>query len=224
MGHDESSLTESRTLESLYINPMLEVLQSMNPTTPFVTSPTKNGVWDTEPAKPLYFFIDLKTSGHETFQAVIDALSPLREKEYLTTVKDSRKLTYGPITVIGTGGTPFDMVAPVADRDYFFDAPLESLNEREYKNIDHLVSPIASTDFLAAVGAVNRDTDPVLDDGQLEALRSQISTAKERGIGARYWNAPEYPVRKRNLVWRALLNEGVALLNVDDLDAATGFF
>jgi hypothetical protein len=35
--------------------------------------------------------------------------SPLREKGYLTTVKDGNNVTNGPVTVIGTGETPFDM-------------------------------------------------------------------------------------------------------------------
>lgn len=41
VGHDESSLTEERTLESLYINPILDTLKRQNPTTKFVTSKTK---------------------------------------------------------------------------------------------------------------------------------------------------------------------------------------
>lgn len=40
-GHDESSLTEERTLESLYINPILDVLKRQNPMTRFVSSKTK---------------------------------------------------------------------------------------------------------------------------------------------------------------------------------------
>lgn len=116
------------------------------------------------------------------------------------------------------------MVKSVSTRDYFFDAPLEALDKPEYKGITDIVSPIASTDFKAAIGTVESDEMPVLSDGQMNRLRSQVDRAKKRGIGARYWNAPDWPVRKRNLVWRTLLNEGVALLNVDDLDAVTGFF
>lgn len=40
VGHDTSSLTEERTLESLYINPILDVLKRQNPRSRFVTSPT----------------------------------------------------------------------------------------------------------------------------------------------------------------------------------------
>ncbi|KAJ5597004.1 hypothetical protein N7450_003462 [Penicillium hetheringtonii] len=206
VGHDESSLTYERTLENLYINPILDVLDRQNPDSPFLTAPTKNGVWDTDTTQTLYFFIDVKTSGHETFQAVIKALEPLRRKGYLTTLKGGKTVETGP------------------DRDYFFDAPLASLSEAKYAKVDHTVSPIASTNFVAAVGQVTIDTEPVLRDDQLKALRAQISLAKQRGIGARYWNTPNWPVRQRNLVWRTLLQEGVGLLNADDLDAVTSFF
>ncbi|KAH2314991.1 hypothetical protein KXV92_006722 [Aspergillus fumigatus] len=225
VGHDTSSLTEERTLESLYINPILDVLKRQNPRSRFVTSPTNNGVFDTSVSQTLYLFIDAKTDGHETFKAVIDALEPLRKHGYLTTLKNNRTITNGPITVIGTGNTPYDMVAPVANRDYFFDAHLESLNEPENAGITDLISPIASTSFARAIGTVSEgDSEAILTEKQLSTLRSQIATAKERGIGARYWETPSYPIRTRNSVWRTLLKEGVALLNADDLEAAAGYF
>ncbi|KAJ5182558.1 hypothetical protein N7492_000174 [Penicillium capsulatum] len=224
VGHDQSALTEDRTLEALYINPILDVLERQNPDSPFVTTPTKNGVWDTVPEQTLYFFIDVKTEGYETFKAVIEALEPLREKGYLTTLKDGKTLSNGPVTIIGTGETPLDMVAPVKDRDYFFDAPLANLNNPKYAHIDGFVSPVASTDFQATVGKMITDTEPILNDDQLRAIRDQIAIANKRGIGARYWNTPYFPIRRRNLVWRLLLREGVILLNADDLDAVTAYF
>lgn len=166
----------------------------------------------------------MKTSGPETFQAVIEALKPLRQKGYLTTVKDGETITNGAVTVIGTGETPLDMVAPVKDRDYFFDAPLATLNDPKYSDITGVVSPIASTDFEEAVGKITIDNDPILNEDQLSTLRDQIATAKKRGIGARYWNTPYWPIRQRNLVWRTLLREGVMLLNADDLEAVTKEF
>ncbi|KAJ5113921.1 hypothetical protein N7456_002455 [Penicillium angulare] len=224
VGHHESALTVDRTLESLYINPILDVLDRQNPKTPFVTKPTKNGVWDTNAEQTLYFFIDVKTSGPETFKAVIEALEPLREKGYLTKLTGGNKLEYGPVTIIGTGDTPLDMVTSVSDRDYFFDAPLAALNDPKYADIDGYVSPIASTDFEAAVGKVTTDTEPIFPIVKLQILHDQIATANERGIGARYWNTPNWPIRTRNLVWRTLLNEGVTLLNADDLDAVASYF
>ncbi|KAL4805957.1 histone acetylation protein-domain-containing protein [Aspergillus unguis] len=152
VGHDESSLTKDRTFESLYVNPIADVLERQNPKSRFLTAPTNNGVFDTTTDQTLYLWVDAKTSGPETFKAVIAALEPLRQKGYLTSVKNNETLTQGPVTVIGTGNTPYDMVGPVANRDYFYDAPLATLNSSENANITPLISPIASTDFNAAVG------------------------------------------------------------------------
>lgn len=154
---------------------------------------------------------------------MVKALEPLRKKGFLTTFKEG-KITYGPVTVIGTGETPLEMVASIPDRDYFYDAPLADLDDPLYTNLNGTISPIASTNFLTAIGEITVDTDPILTDQQLKALRGQIALAKSRGIGARYWNTPYFPIRTRNLVWRTLLREGVTLLNADDLDAVAANF
>lgn len=184
-----------------------------------------SGVFDTSREQTLYFFIDVKTSGPETFKAVISALEPLREKGYLTTLQNNKTVVPGPVTIIGTGNTPLDMVGPIADRDYFFDAPLDKLNDSPYEDVTSLVAPIASTSFQETVGGVTSDAGRmVLSDEQIKALRKQVQTASARGIGARYWETPYFPIRTRNVVWRVLLREGVKLLNADDLDAVADFF
>lgn len=177
-------------------------------------------MFDTTRSQTLYFFIDVKTDGAKTWPYVIEALKPLREANYLTTVKDNKTLVPGPVTVIGTGNTPLNLVGPIENRDYFIDSPLDALDGSEFTN---LISPIASTSFNAAVGPIIPDGNP-LTKAQLSVLKKQISIAKQKGIGARYWDTPFWPIRRRNDVWRLLIDEGVALLNVDDLQAAKEFF
>lgn len=41
VGHDTSSLTANRTFQTLYINPLVEVLTLQNPTSPFVLEKTR---------------------------------------------------------------------------------------------------------------------------------------------------------------------------------------
>lgn len=78
VGHEQSALTNARTFESLYINPILSVLQAQNPSnSSFVTSKTHNGVFDTSSGQTLYLFVDVKTDGAETWPYVVKALEPL---------------------------------------------------------------------------------------------------------------------------------------------------
>ncbi|ODH51054.1 hypothetical protein GX48_02839 [Paracoccidioides brasiliensis] len=251
VGHDQSSLTRSRTLQSLYIDPIMDVLRRQNPHNPYLSEETRNGVYDADPSQTLYLFIDVKTSGPKTWPHVIAALEPLRHANYLTTLRNNDTLIPGPVTVIGTGNTPLNLVGPVSDRDYFYDGPLADLDKEWFEDITKFVSPIASTNLEYAIGdgggRGDRRAIPLwapgegyqegngkgkgkgmemewLNSEQLEKLRGQIEAAKKKGIGARYWGTPGWPVRVRNEVWRMLLREGVALVNADDLDGVQGYF
>lgn len=77
VGHERGALTSARTFESLYINPILDVLHRQNPASPFLTSVTHNGVFDTNGAQTLYLFVDVKTDGPMTWPYVVKALQPL---------------------------------------------------------------------------------------------------------------------------------------------------
>jgi len=180
----------------------------------------QNGVFDTSSGQTLYFFIDLKTSADETWPAVLEALEPLRSGDWLTTY-DGTNLRKNPVTVIGTGNTQLSDVLASSPRDVFFDAPLADLNDSKYADLTANESPIASTNFASSFGEVRKRE---FNDTQLETLRSQLDMAHEKGIMARYWNQPAYPIGTRNAVWRILWDEGVDLLNVDDLAAAAAFW
>lgn len=218
VGHEMSALTTARTFDSLYIQPILSVLSRENPSTEFVTSKTKNGVFDTNPGQTLYLFVDVKTAGSTTFPEVIKALQPLRDGGWLTTYNGTA-VTPGAVTVIGTGNTPLDQVQGVDNRDYFYDAPLSLLGST-FSYITADVSPIASTDFTAVFGIINGTT---FNSTQLALLDSQIKTAKSKGIAPRYWDTPDWPIATRNAVWSILVEHGTGLVNADDLAHAAGF-
>ncbi|MCJ1230900.1 hypothetical protein MMC12_007574 [Toensbergia leucococca] len=218
VGHEESALTEVRTFQSLYINPILDVLTRENPNSSFVTSQTHNGVFDGYSSQTLYLWVDVKTPGETTWPSVVSALTPLLDGGWLSRV-DGNSIIPGAVTVIGTGNTPLDQIQPVPDRYYFYDAPIPYLNTT-FSNITNLVSPIASTDFASQFGTINGTG---FNNTQLALLRSQIAVAKSKGIGTRYWELPAWPISTRNAVWKTLVDEGVALINADDLVAAAGF-
>lgn len=187
--------------------------------TEFSTGQTFNGVFDTSSDQTLYFFIDLKTAGPETWPAVLTALEPLRKAGYLSTY-DGTTFTSKPVTVIGTGNTPIWLVQSAVPRDAFYDAPLALLGS-DFSNITANDSPIASTDFEASFGEVRTES---LNETQLETLHDQLKAAHDKGIKVRYWNQPQFPIGTRNAVWRMLYNEGADFINVDDLEGAAGFW
>ncbi|RMZ84010.1 hypothetical protein DV737_g1404, partial [Chaetothyriales sp. CBS 132003] len=218
VGHSLSALTTARTFHSLYIGPILDTLQRQNPTTKFVSAGTKNGVFDGFSGQTLYLFVDVKTDGATTWPEVIKALQPLRDAGYLTSF-DGTSVSSGAITVVGTGNTPLDQIEGVAPRDYFFDANLAELTTTQ-SGLNSTISPIASVQFSAYIGSINGTT---FSDEQIATVREYLAEASARGIGGRFWDTPAWPISKRNAVWATLLEEGVALLNADNLYEAAGF-
>lgn len=180
----------------------------------------QNGVFDTSSSQTLFFFIDLKTAADETWPAVLSALEPLRRGDWLTTY-DGQSLRRNPVTVIGTGNTQLSDVQKYLPRDVFYDAPLAQLNSSQFDSLTMYEAPTASTNFAASFGEVRKRE---FSESQLQTLREQLDIAHEKGIMARYWNQPNYPIGTRNAVWRILWDEGIDLINVDDLKGAAEFW
>ena len=133
VGHSVASLTRNRTLDSLYIKPLLGILSQQNPRSTMLSDNTSqpHGVFDTDPEQSLILLIDFKTSGSVLWPHVQSALQPLREKNYMTRFNGTN-IIRGPITVVGTGNTPFDLVSSEETNphhDVFFDAPLNEMYE-----------------------------------------------------------------------------------------------
>lgn len=237
VGHSKSSLTKKRTFRSLYVNPLVELLDSMNPTTDFADT-SGHGVFDEVPEQTLVLLIDFKTDGEELFPIVQKQLQPLRQKDYLSHW-DGQTFISRAVTVVGTGNAPFDMlIANTTYRDIFFDAPIDLFYDGAASStliprgqggtgtahttpdsFNASNSYYASVSFDSSIGLPYGD----LSFRQLEMLRGQIKGAHDRGLKARYWETPAWPTSLRNHVWQVLMDEGADMLNVDDLEAAAKF-
>jgi hypothetical protein len=128
VGHNTASLTRNRTFTSLYIDPIVRILEDQNPSTPFYNG-TSHGVFDVDPGQSLTLLVDVKTGGVETWPWVVAQLQPLRERGWLSFVEND-ELHMRQVTVVGTGNTPFDLLTlNTTYRDTFFDAPLDMMWE-----------------------------------------------------------------------------------------------
>ena len=213
VGHDLAALQPSRTFPSLYVNPIVEILQRQNPSTAFYQG-SRRGVFDADPDQTLTLLVDVKTDGETTWPWVVEQLEPLRSRGWLTTF-DNGELKLGPVTVVGSGNTPFDqIVANDTYRDVFYDVPLDRLPDSNFNTTN---SWYASVSLKEAVGQVWLDG---FNPDQLRTVKTQIQAAHEQGLKVRYWELPSWPISIRNHIWSLLVQEGVDLLNVDDLRGA----
>lgn len=245
VGHDTASLTRNRTFTALYVDPLVDILTRNNPHTPFYNG-SRNGVFDVDPDQTLVLMVDIKTDGHETFPFVMRQLEPLRKRDWLTYVEGT-EIHFRPITVVGTGNTPFDLILQNPDhREIFFDAPLDEMYEpselesassaslsdlsslsanssssmprKGWTTYNATNSYYTSTPFGQSIGKVWRGR---LTHQQLEKIRGHIRGAHRRSLKVRYWDLPAWPIGIRNYVWDVLVREGIDMLNVDDLRGGT---
>lgn len=223
VGHTAGSLTHARSLKSLYIDLLINILTHQNNHSTILSNNKTNsiphGVFDTNTSTSLTLLIDIKTAGPATFAAVQAQLEPLRSRGWLTYFNGSAIIP-GPITVVGSGNTPFDFITKnTTYRDIFYDAPLDAFfGESAPKNTTLYTkenSYYASVSFSKAVGKLWKGT---LRPEQVRVIQGQVEAARERGLKARYWDTPAWPVGRREHVWDVLVREGVGILGVDDLE------
>lgn len=197
VGHRQSTLSHLRTFDSLYVQPLLSVLIRQNPVNEFVTGgPTKNGVYDHSANQTLHLVIDVKTDPYETWPYILRALQPLRERGFLATLNGTT-VTPGPVTVIGTGLTPLNLVQRYNPRDFFWDAPLGELNTTTYSNLYSDVAVLATASFPHEFGDVRL---PYMNFTQQNIPKQQVQFAHARGIKVRYLLQPNWPIATRNSI------------------------
>lgn len=237
VGHNTNALTQNNTFRSMYVDPLVAMLDHKNDRSEFATpSTSKNGVFDTQPSQTLVLLVDFKNDGHDIFPVVSQQISALRDKGYLTYF-DGTSVVSGAITVVATGNAPFDLItANSTYRDIFFDAPLDKLDDASSStttpkrdgqgtvgttpssHFDSTNSYYASVNFGSSIGWLWFGH---FSEAQLQKVRTQIHAAEQRGLKSRYWSAPKWPIGLRNRVWNVLVEEGVGYLNGDDLKGMT---
>ena len=178
IGHRHSSLTADRTLASLYIQPLSEILRNLNP-----GNTTSTGIFETNSDQTLVLLIDFKSNGTQLWPLVNAQLEPLRRDGWLRHWNGvSGEITPGPLTVVATGNAPYDLVvANQTSRDIFFDAPLDDVSSNLYNSTN---SYYASAKLSKAVGS------PVFGHfkaGSMRAMTTQIEEAKKKELVSRYW-------------------------------------
>ncbi|KAH9898022.1 hypothetical protein C8Q73DRAFT_663847 [Cubamyces lactineus] len=221
VGHQLASLTPERTLDALYIQPLLMIIQKKCSFNVFaVNCLSPNGLFDMASDVPLQLLIDVKTDGPEALPVILEALQPLREAGYLTTFSDG-KLNVSVITVVGSGNAPLEQIEALSPRDFFFDAPLTQLTDQSLNtNWNATLSPLASANYSTAVGWNGTGT---IAENQMANITRFVGDAHARGIKARFFDIPAWPIYVRDNIWKVLLDGGVDWLNADDLAAAAAF-
>lgn len=196
VAHDPTDLDPTRTLESLYLEPLAARVRANHGSV--------YRRWHGE----FQLLIDIKTEGSSTY---LELDRRLRRYRHLFTTYAHGKVRRSAVTAVISG----DRAARVPMeaqrvRRAFYDGRLADLGTAAPASFIPLISDNWSLNFTwQGVGPI--------PPAERQKLRGIVSAAHKRGQRVRFWATPDLAGPQRDAVWGELLAAGVDHLNTDDL-------
>ncbi|WP_185282994.1 hypothetical protein [Hymenobacter sp. NBH84] len=187
VGHERAALHPSRTLQSLYLDPLRQL----------------NGQFYTKPAE-LWLYVDFKNDGPATYARLHQILS--RYRNMLSTPQQPRP---SGVRVILTGGYPRQQILADPNRLVFLDGQLTDLQPELAANIPAVNGNWKKTFQWDGVGPM-----PAAEAARLRQLNNH---AVRSGQKIRFWDLPAATAAQRQAVWRELLRYPALLVGADEL-------
>ncbi|MEX2982831.1 phosphatidylinositol-specific phospholipase C/glycerophosphodiester phosphodiesterase family protein [Streptomyces sp. C36] len=201
VGHDASDLDPARTLEALYLDPLLRRVRA------------QHGRVYAGYDLTLQLLIDIKSEGQATYRALSRHLRPYRA---MLSVCSGGRVRRGAVAAVVSGdrGARIPMEAERV-RYAFYDGRLADLGGAPAS-----FAPLVSdnwTQYFTWQGA------GPMPERERETLIRIVTTARSEGRKVRFWATPDRPGPEREALWRELLAAGVDYLNTDDLAGLEAF-
>jgi hypothetical protein len=193
VGHSREELQPGKTLESLYLKPLQQLLDR------------EKKLYQTKSA--LYLYIDFKTDGPATYSQLI----PVLQKYESMLVKPGGKSNTGWVKVILTGNYPRDLVTADKKRLVYLDGKVADLQQ----GLDARLFPVVSGNWSSFFKWQGQGSIPAAEARLLETWNKQ---ALKNGQQIRFWNMPEKNESHIKNLWRTLLTYKSMLVGTDHLD------
>ncbi|RBM22132.1 phosphatidylinositol-specific phospholipase C/glycerophosphodiester phosphodiesterase family protein [Streptomyces sp. PT12] len=202
VAHDEIDLDPARTLQALYLDPLLDIV--------------RRGHGRVYPGHrvTLQLLIDIKNTGDATYRALSRVLE--RYDSLFMKAIDGRTRK-GPVQAVISGDRAARV--PMEEervRRAFYDGRLDDLGSPAPASFIPLISSNWTQSF-TWLGA------GPMPEAERRLLRDLTRTARARGQRTRFWATPDLPGPEREAVWRELVAAGVDHLNTDDLPGLAAF-
>lgn len=206
VAHDPEDLRPGRTLQSLYLDPLAELVRANH-----------GRVYH---GKPVLFqlLVDIKLDGVLTY-SLLDSV--LREPRYsfMFSHYDDGKVRPGAVTVVISGDRPRDLMAAQRDRLAFYDGRI--VNEADLgPGDDARLVPLVSDNWTRVFTWAGIGPMPAAERARLHSIVATAHAADQR---VRFWATPDAPGPARDAVWSELLAAGVDHVNTDDLAGLEAF-
>ncbi|MGW0613973.1 phosphatidylinositol-specific phospholipase C/glycerophosphodiester phosphodiesterase family protein [Streptomyces sp. NPDC002788] len=202
VAHDPEDLDPSRTLESLYLDPLAARVRA-----------NRGSVYRGH-RRPLHLLVDIKTEGSSTY---LELDRHLRRYRHLFTTYAHGRVFPGPVTAVISGDRAARVpMAAQTVRRAFYDGRLADLGSQAPASFIPLISDNWTLHFTwQGVGA--------FPEAERKKLRGIVTAAHARRQRVRFWATPDLAGPARDALWGELLAADVDHLNTDDLAGLEAF-
>ncbi|MFE7834532.1 phosphatidylinositol-specific phospholipase C/glycerophosphodiester phosphodiesterase family protein [Streptomyces sp. NPDC057474] len=204
VAHDATDLDPTRTLESLYLDPLAARVRA------------NHGSVYRAHRGPLQLLIDIKTEGSSTY---LELDRHLRRYRHLFTTYAHGRVHPGAVTAVISGdrAARVPMEAQTVRRA-FYDGRLADL-------VSATPAPASFIPLISDNWTLNFTWQGVgpFPEAERAKLRTIVSTAHGRGQTMRFWATPDLAGPAREALWGELVAADVDHLNTDDLAGLEAF-
>lgn len=198
VAHILPCLKKKRTLEDLYLKPLLAYIQDQE----------KSRGMHRAARVPLTLMIDIKSDANKTYEALIVLLEKYKS---ILSRYEGGFLSMGNVTVVITGHKPYNLINCNGNRLVFMDEDLKLAGKDSTLNI----YPIASCKYSSIVKWKGKGNIPA---SEMQKLEYYVEQAHKNGRKVRLWGSPE-----NKIVWTELLKCKVDLINTNKLKTLRQF-
>lgn len=197
VAHDLRDVSPSRTLRSLYLDPLRARLGDAQ--APY------------GPERPLVLLIDVKSEPDDTYRVL---RATLRDYADILSIFAGGEVVEGPATAVISGNRARDAMLDATIRFSAYDGRADDLTE--HADAPSTFIPLVSVPWYLVSDWQGEGRLPATD---LEELRRLVDAAHAQDRMLRFWATPD-----TSSVWDVLLDEGVDFIGTDDLDAFRTYY
>lgn len=198
VAHDREDVQSEQTLQALYLDPLR-------------TLALKNAgrIHEGDDA-PFILLIDIKSEAEATYAVLREVLQQYAD---ILTIFTPTSKAEGAVTAIISGNRPRATMAAEPIRYAAYDGRLDDLSASNQEPPTFI--PLVSSNWSRISTWYGSGEMPHSDRKELQRI---VEMAHAQGRMVRFWATPDNPV-----VWEALYEAGVDLLNTDDLSGLQAF-
>ncbi len=194
VAHILPCIKKNRTLESMYLQPLLEYVERNE------QSPDHDNL-------PLTLVIDIKSDANKTYRSLLVLLEKYKS---ILSGYENGQTTLRKVTIVVSGHKPSGLIHNSLSGNIFLDDNLKKIAPYSTD-----LYPIASCKYSRMLKWKGKGPAPAAD---MQRLASYVAAAHQRGRKVRLWASPE-----NKTVWSELLKCKVDLINTNRLTSLRRF-